>query len=130
MLLSPVALFLRTNRILLYTNLFFSSLAATFLFAASIGVTVLVTIIANVVNSVGNSIGLIAYKGTKFLTLTWVAWVLMLLAACFWFAVWFVEVRSMSFKLRRRTGAEIGNWREMPNEIRGDFKRDWVLHYI
>jgi hypothetical protein len=121
---SLVAIFLTTSRILLYANLGFAILGNGFLLAASIIVTAMTTIIANLVNSLGSSIGVSATTGAKFLILTWVSWVLLLLVNCYWFAVWYVEVKSWALQLRTRTEAQIGNWGGVFQEIKGNFKRE------
>ena len=121
---SLIAILLTTSRTLLYINLGFAVLGNTFLLAASIAVTAMTSIMASLVNSLGSGVGLSATMGTKFLILTWVSWVLLLLVNWYWFAVWYVEVKGWAFQLRRRTGAQIGNWDGIFQEIKGNFKKE------
>jgi len=84
----------------------------------------MVSIVSAVINSVGKSIGLGADVGSKFLTLTWVSWGLMALGSGYWCLVWFVEYRTWGFKIRRRTGAEVGDYRGIRGEMRRAMKAD------
>jgi len=70
----------------------------------------------------GNGIDLYATKGTRFLVLTWVSWGLTGVVNGYWGLVWWVEVRGWAFKRRRRTRAEIGNWRGIWGEMRRDLR--------
>lgn len=78
---------------------------------------------------IGNGVGLYAESGNKFLTLTWVAFAMMLLANSFWMVVWFVEFKTFSVVLRRRSpdqrGSYLGTVREVRNNLSLGPKERW-----
>lgn len=119
---SLVAISLGSSRILLYINMGFSSLGTIFLFAGSTAVTILAKLMAKIVNMIGNGVGLYAESGTKFIAITWVAFVMMLLANSFWFLVWFVEFKTFSLVLRRRTPEQRGSYSGVFREVRDNVK--------
>jgi hypothetical protein len=119
---SFLSIFLTTSKPLIYTSLFFSLLGAVFQLAASIVATIMISLVVSVINSFGKSIGVSASRGVRFLALTWVGFGVMLVVSWFWCVVWFVEVRGVAFKARRRTVYERGNWRGILREVRGDLK--------
>jgi hypothetical protein len=41
--------------------------------------------------------------------------------------IWFVELREFTLRIRRRTSDEIGNWRGILKEVRGDLRAENVL---
>jgi len=102
--------------------MFFSALGAVFQLAASIAATIMISLVVSVINSFGNSIGVSASRGVDFLVLTWVGFGVLMAVNWFWCVVWFVEVRGLAFKARRRTIYERGNWRGLLREVRGDLK--------
>lgn len=119
---SFLGIFLATSKPLIYTSAVFSALGAVFQLAASIAATIMISLVVSVINSFGNSIGISASRGVRFLVFTWVAFGVLLVVHWFWFVVWFVEVRGVAFKARRRTVYERGNWRGILREVRGDLK--------
>jgi hypothetical protein len=121
MLGSLIAIVLGNSRILLYINMGFSTLGAIFILAGSIAITVLAKLVAGIVNMVGNGVGLYAESGNKFLILTWVSFVMMLLANSFWVFVWFVEFKTFRLVLERRPleqrGSYLGIFREVKDNL-------------
>jgi hypothetical protein len=49
---------------------------------------------------------------------------LILFSSSYWVAIWFVEFRRHSLKVRRRTPEQIGNWSGLFREVLGDFRSD------
>lgn len=81
---SLVAVFLHGSRLVSFGNLGLAGLAFVALLTGSIIVTVVQDKATGIINKYGNEIGLYAYRGTKFLILTWVATGLMALASIAW----------------------------------------------
>lgn len=131
MLGSLAAIIFGNSRILLYINMGFSTLGVMFLFAGSVAVTVLAKTVAGIVNMIGNGIGLYAESGNKFLALTWVAFVMMLLANSFWIFVWFVEFKTWRLVLERRPleqrGSYLGVFKEVKDNLSLGPKIDVVV---
>ncbi|KAF2108248.1 hypothetical protein BDV96DRAFT_605924 [Lophiotrema nucula] len=117
------AIFFPHSRLLIYANLFWPSLAATFGFLAACILTALIVGIAQTVGGIGDAVSLYIKQGNKMLVYVWLGWLFVWLDSMYWFAVWFVEVRSWAFVKRRRTQSEKEDWRgicrEMKNDIRG-----------
>lgn len=44
------------------------------------------------------------------------------MASFYWIAVWFVESRQISFRIRRRETGEVGDYRGIFKEVRGDIR--------
>jgi hypothetical protein len=118
MLGSLIAIVLGNSRILLYLNMGFSTLGVIFLLAGSIAVTALAKLVAGIVNMIGNGLGLYAESGNKFLVLTWVAFVMMLLANAFWVLVWFVEFKTFRLVLERRPLEQRGSYLGILGEVK------------
>jgi hypothetical protein len=108
---STVAFFLHGSRLVSFVNWAISFLAFLCLAIASIITTVLIVKMANEINQYGNDIGVFAYKGGKFLALTWSATAVMLLATLAWVAEMCVgrrqNKREFTEKPARRNG---WNW--------------------
>lgn len=77
-------LFSNGSRLISFANWGICSLASTALLSSSIIITVAASKIAHEVNHNGNDIGMYAYKGHKFLGLTWGAAVAMFVASSAW----------------------------------------------
>ncbi|TVY26756.1 hypothetical protein LHYA1_G004413 [Lachnellula hyalina] len=93
-----IAFFLSGSRLTSFGNLGLTSLSFLALLTASIIVTVIMNKATHLINKYGNDIGLYAYKGGKYLAITWVAVAVMALASLSWIAEFCVG--------RRRTGRE------------------------
>ncbi|KAE8450488.1 hypothetical protein EG329_006218 [Mollisiaceae sp. DMI_Dod_QoI] len=83
-LASLVAVFLHGSRLISFGNWGLASLSFITLLIASIIVTVIQSKATHLINKYGNEIGVYAYKGGKYLTLTWVAVAMMFLAMMAW----------------------------------------------
>lgn len=81
---SLIAVFLHGSRLVSFGNWGLASLSFLALLIASIIVTVVQSKATKLINKYGNEIGVYAYKGTRYLTLTWVAVALMFLAMMAW----------------------------------------------
>lgn len=110
------------SRLLIYAGIFASHLSSLFALLAALLLSVLAVGGSSIVNSVGKALNVAATRGEKALTFLWVSWALMAVAAAYWAAVWFVEVRRWSFTRRARTEDELGNWRGIRAEVCRDMK--------
>jgi hypothetical protein len=88
----------------------------------SILVSIFLVVITSLLKKLGNGLGFQAAAGGKFIAFVWVSAGLNALVAGYWFMIWFVEVRSWSYRGRRRKGEEIGNWRGIRKEVWTDLK--------
>jgi hypothetical protein len=79
-----IALFLHGSRLVSFGNWGLASLSFFALLIASLIITIVQIKAVDLINKYGNSIGVYAYKGNKFLILTWVAVAIMLLAVTAW----------------------------------------------
>jgi hypothetical protein len=79
-----IALFLHGSRLVSFGNWGLASLSFFALLIASLITTIVQIKAVDLINKYGNSIGVYAYKGNKFLILTWVAVAIMLLAVTAW----------------------------------------------
>ncbi|KAI9746211.1 MAG: hypothetical protein M1818_000892 [Claussenomyces sp. TS43310] len=93
-LTAPVSIFLE-SKLITFANLAIAFLAFLCLAIDSIIITVLEHQMVNDINKDGNKIGLYAYKGGKFLALTWSATALMLLASCTWVVEFWLRWRQV-----------------------------------
>lgn len=85
-LIGAVVGLIASGRISALLNFFLSILAFLALGIASAITTAIAAKATNVINKYGNDIGVAAYKGTRFMAMTWVAVALMFIAACLWIA--------------------------------------------
>ncbi|KAB8292445.1 hypothetical protein EYC80_008166 [Monilinia laxa] len=92
-LTSLAAIFI-TSRLFSFLNWGLASLGLFALGIASIIVTVLQNKAAHIINKFGNDIGLYAYKGHKYLVLTWVATAFIAVAAIAWIGIFFLGRRQ------------------------------------
>jgi hypothetical protein len=81
-----IAFFLHGSRLISFGNWGLSFLAFLALAVASIIVTISGTKALDIFNKYGNEIGVYAYRGGKFLALTWSATGIMLIASVLWVA--------------------------------------------
>jgi len=64
----------------------------------------------NIINKHGNEIGVYAYKGKKYLILTWVAMAMMFLAAAAWIVEFCIGRRNKGREYTEKTSTRSG-WR-------------------
>ncbi len=95
-LTSPLALFLHGSRLISFGNWGLASLAFLALLIASIIITIIQKEATHIINKYGNEIGVYAYKGVKYLVLTWVSVAVMFLASVAWIAEFCVGKRNNS----------------------------------
>jgi SUR7/PalI family len=93
-LASLVAFFLHGSRLISFGNWGLASVAFFALLIASIIITVIQSKATKLINKYGNEIGVYAYKGEKYLILTWVAVAVMFLASMAWVAEFCVGKRN------------------------------------
>lgn len=94
--------------------------AATLGLVAVVG-TAVVAGAGTAVNDFAAAFSMRTERGAAFLAEVWVATALAALVAAFWAVVWLVEGRRHGYKRRRRTEAQIGNYRGIWAELREDF---------
>ncbi|CZR57366.1 uncharacterized protein PAC_07255 [Phialocephala subalpina] len=124
---SLLSFLLPQNSILIYINLGFSLLGFTFHAIGTAAATAAVAAINSAANSIGNDISLYSKAGSQFLVFVWISFGLMLVSSLYWSTVWFVEVRTWSVRLRRRTIEEVGNYSGLLGEVGRDFKAESKL---
>lgn len=78
------AFLLGDKKIILFINTALASLAATTITLGSIVVTAASSIAVNAINKAGKKITLVATKGTKFYTISWIAAIFMIISTLFW----------------------------------------------
>lgn len=81
---SALAFFLHGSRLISFGNWGIATTAFIFLGVASAIVTAIMVKVVDLVNKYGNDAGVYAYKGSKFLALTWAGTALMLVASLAW----------------------------------------------
>ncbi|QSZ33182.1 hypothetical protein DSL72_002768 [Monilinia vaccinii-corymbosi] len=94
-LTSLAALFI-TGRLFSFLNWGLASLCLFALTIASIIVTVFQNKSTHIINKYGNGIGLYAYKGHKYLALTWAATALIAVAVIVWVAIFSIRRRQVA----------------------------------
>jgi hypothetical protein len=104
--------FLPTSSILIYANLVTSTLNLTSSLSASAATTAFLTTANNIINIFGSALNLHSDLGTSFLILTWTSFATALLTNWYIIAVWFIEFRTISIKVQRRSPQDLGNWRK------------------
>ncbi|KAF2808658.1 integral membrane protein-like protein [Mytilinidion resinicola] len=101
-LLAALAAIFASGRLMALVNILVSALAWIVLAIASAMVTVVIDKSSNTVNKYGKHIGVEAHRGAKFLTITWVATALVILASIAWCFECVIGSR------RRRQSAYVG----------------------
>ena len=107
---SLVALFLNGSRLISFGNWGLATLSFMAFLIASIIVTIVQQKATHIINKYGNEIGVYAYKGMKYLTLTWVAVAVMFLAATAWVVEFCVGRRNKGREYTEKTSHRTG-WR-------------------
>ncbi|UQC87227.1 uncharacterized protein CLUP02_12729 [Colletotrichum lupini] len=120
-------------RVLVLVSLVFSMLGAFVLPSFAIVTTSLIYGGKSMLNKSMAAFGMQIQTGGPFVAMAWVAAVASMAAASYWFIVWFVSFRRTAFSRRKRTENEIGNWRGIFREVKGDMlhtEKVEVLHYV
>jgi len=104
------AFFLHGSRLISFGNWGLASLSFVAFLVASIIVTVVQKKATHILNKYGNEIGLYAYKGGKFLTITWVAVAVMFLASAAWVVEFCVGRKNKRREYTEKGGSRSGGW--------------------
>lgn len=121
-LTSLPAVFFPQSRLLIYASLGWAALSSSFAFLAAIILTALIEGIVGIADGFGDAVSLYIKEGNHALLFIWLGWMFIFLATVYWFAVWFVEVRTWAFSKRERTEEQRGNWRGTPKEVWTDLR--------
>lgn len=105
---SLVSLFLHGSHFVLFTNWGLASLSFFTLLIATLIITIVQIKAVDLLNKYGNKIGVYAYKGNKFLVLTWVAVGIMLLAVAAWSVNYCIARRARTREYTEKVGS--GSW--------------------
>lgn len=107
---SLVALFLDGSRLLSFGNWGLASISFVAFLIASIIITVVQNKAIDILNRYGKDIGAYAYRGIKYLTVTWVAVAMMFLASAAWVVEFCVGRRNSGRKYTEKK-AHRTRWR-------------------
>jgi len=105
---SLVAIFLHGSRLVSFGNFGLASMSFLTLMIASIIVTVVQNKSTHLINKYGNEIGIYAYRGTKYLVITWVATAVMFLAMVSWIAEFCIGRRNRGREYTEKKGGGRG----------------------
>ncbi|PMD50850.1 uncharacterized protein K444DRAFT_711065 [Hyaloscypha bicolor E] len=108
---SGVGFLLPGSSIAVYLNLSFSILGWIFHAVGTALSTAVIATLNLVASSIGNSVGVYSAQGTKFLIFVGISFAFLLISSFYWVAIWFVEFRKFTLRVRKRSSDEIGNWR-------------------
>jgi hypothetical protein len=120
--LSFLGIILPHNRILLYANISLASIGILTRSIDAVLATVISATLVFVTNKFGNSVGVSATTGGIFIALIWLGFVFQSIASLYWYGVWFVEFRQVSFRIRNREATEIGDYRGIVKEMKRDVR--------
>jgi hypothetical protein len=122
-ILSFLAIFHRSNGLIMHVNVFVSYGGSTFQLGSTIIATIIVVTVSNAFNKFGSTLGLKAEIGVSGLVMSWFAWWFMFLASTYWDVVWFVEFRRTALKRKWRSEKEVGNYWGVLGEVRKNLRR-------
>ncbi|KAH7391529.1 actin cortical patch SUR7/pH-response regulator pali [Cadophora sp. MPI-SDFR-AT-0126] len=91
---SLIAFFLHGSRLISFGNWGLASLSFISLLVASALVTYVMSKAVHIINKYGNDVGAYAYRGKKYLIITWVAVAVMFLASLAWVVEFFIGKRK------------------------------------
>jgi len=119
---------LPTCGMLMYANIVASTLSAASALSASAATTAFIVTANNIINLFGSTLGLRAELSVAFLALTWTGFAVALLMNWFLIALWFMEFRTISVKVQRRSPQDMGIWRGFGvfKESKGGFVEETV----
>jgi hypothetical protein len=121
-ILSFLGVILPHNRKLLYANVSLASIGILTRSIDAILATIISATLVFITNKFGKSVGVSATTGRIFITLIWLGFVFQSIASLYWYGVWFVEFRQISFRIRKREVSEIGDYKGIVKEIKRDVK--------
>jgi hypothetical protein len=105
-----LAFFLHGSRLISFGNWGLASISFLAFLIASIIITVVQNKASHILNKYGNEIGLYAYKGGKYLVLTWVSVAVMFLASAAWVVEFCVGRKNKRREYTEKGGASRGGW--------------------
>ena len=100
LIITTVLAIFATGRLLAIINFLFSLLSFLALGIGSAVLTAFMVKVTDIINDRGNSVGIYAKKGSKFLTITWVATGLMLLTLISWVVLFIIGRKHSSRRVR------------------------------
>jgi len=109
-LTSLLAFFLHGSRLMSLGNWGLASLSFLTFLIASIIITMVQNKASHILNKYGNEIGLYAYKGGKYLILTWVSVAVMFLATAAWVVEFCVGRKNKKREYTEKGGTSRGGW--------------------
>jgi len=107
---SVIAFFLHGSRLISLGNWGLASLSFVTFLIASIIVTVVQNKASHILNKYGNDIGLYAYKGGKYLIITWVTVAVMFLASAAWVVEFCIGRKNKRREYTEKGGANRTRW--------------------
>jgi len=105
-----IAFFFHGSRLISFGNWGLAALSFLTLLIASIIITIIQKKATHIINKYGNDIGLYAYRGTKYLIITWVAAAVMFLATCAWVVEFCIGRKNKRREYTEKGGATGGGW--------------------
>lgn len=109
-------------RVLVIVSLIFSLIAASVLPLFAVVTTGIIVGGRMMLEKQVDAFGIQTKEGGPFIAMSWVAAVASMVASTYWFSMWFVSYRRTAFSRRKRTESEIGNWKGIFREVKGDLK--------
>lgn len=103
-ILTSIAAIFITGRLFSFLNWGLASLCLLALAIASIIITVLQNKAAGIINKFGNDVGVYAYKGHKYLILTWVATAVVAIAMITWVGIFCIGRRQKGREYHEKGG--------------------------
>lgn len=103
-ILTSLAAIFTTGRLFSFLNWGLASLCLLAFAIASIIITVLQNKAAGIINKFGNDIGVYAYKGHKYLVMTWVATAVVAVATMFWVGIFCIGHRQKGREYHEKHG--------------------------
>lgn len=105
-----IAFFLHGSRLISLGNWGLASLSFVTFLIASIIITIVQNKASHILNKYGNDIGLYAYKGGKYLIITWVAVAAMFLASAAWVVEFCIGRKNKRREYTEKGGANKTRW--------------------
>jgi len=105
-----IAFFLHGSRFISFCNWGLTSLSFAAFLISSIIITIVQKKASHIINKYGNEIGLYAYKGGKYLVITWVAVAVMFLASAAWVVEFCIGRKNKRREYTEKGGASGGGW--------------------
>lgn len=99
-----------------------TTLSTQLLQSAAITSTIIAISINSSLNKFSDVSGLSVTVGGKFLALIWVGYIAAQMANGYWVTTWFVRFREISYKARRRTAQQMGDYKGIKTEVLSDLR--------